>query len=155
MTDQIRAIIIPITEERRLLLPNAMVAEVMNYRKPDNPESKYAWHRGEIEWRGWSVPLIDFASLTDHDVDVNESEFKNIAILKSINYSDKLPFFAVISRGIPKLHNVSRGDMQMHENTELTHNAISSLVTINEETADIPNMNYLESNLIKMQEGTL
>ncbi len=153
MSNEIRAVLIPIEEERKLLLPNAMVAEVLGMRTIDEIVSDADWVLGTVSWRGWDIPLIDFAILTGGQVEPTVDSSYNMAVLKSINRPEDMPYFAVLSRGIPKLQLVSRGDMQLHEEKQINHNAIASLVSIQEEMADIPNMNYLESNLISITQS--
>ncbi|MCF6300833.1 MAG: chemotaxis protein CheW [Proteobacteria bacterium] len=151
MSNEIRAVLIPIEKGRKLLLPNATVAEIMGYKSVDISDTGKKWIIGSISWRGWQLPLIDFAILTGSKIIPVDERNCNIAILKSINHPDKLPYFAVLSRGIPKLQLISRGDMQMHEDKIINHNAIASLVSVKDETADIPNMNFLETKLIELQ----
>ena len=153
MSNEIRAILIPIEEGRKLLLPNAMVAEVLGMRTIDEIDQDVDWVLGTVSWRGWDIPLIDFAVLTGADAEVDINSSYNLAVLKSINHPEDMPYFAVLSRGIPKLQLVSRGDMQLHEEKSINHNAIASLVSIQEEMADIPNMNYLETNLISITQS--
>lgn len=150
MSNEIRAVLIPTGENRKLLLPNAMVAEIMPLELKETYSGDEKWLLGYISWRGWNLPVIDFSILTHTQTDSEKkSKIKNVAVLKSINTPDKLPYFAVLSSGIPKLQMISRGDMQMHESKESSHNAIASLVSVRDETADIPNMNYLEQSLVK------
>jgi len=153
MSNEIRAVLIPIEEDRKLLLPNAMVAEVLGMRSIDEIDQKVDWVLGTVSWRGWDIPLIDFAVLTGSEVDADIDSSYNLAVLKSINHPEDMPYFAVLSRGIPKLQLVSRGDMQLHEEKSINHNAIASLVSIQDEMADIPNMNYLETNLISITQS--
>ncbi|GAA4814698.1 chemotaxis protein CheW [Marinicella pacifica] len=152
MANEIRAVLIPIEANRKLLLPNAMVAEVMAMRSIDDIETDQKWLLGTVSWRGWDIPLIDFGLLTgyQHEEPTNLVSTDNIAVLKCINHPQDLPYFAVLSRGIPKLQLVSRGDIQLHEEQEVIHHAIASLVSIEDEMADIPNMNYLETQLISL-----
>ncbi|MCX7544263.1 chemotaxis protein CheW [Marinicella gelatinilytica] len=152
MANEIRAVLIPIETNRKLLLPNAMVAEVMAMRSIDDIDVNEDWILGTVSWRGWDIPLIDFGLLTGYQSDdVKEmATTDNIAVLKCINHPENLPYFAVLSRGIPKLQLVSRGDIQLHEEKEVNHHAIASLVSIEDEMADIPNMNYLETQLISL-----
>jgi len=153
MSNEIRAVLIPIEDDRKLLLPNAMVAEVLGMRSIENSNQDVDWFLGTVSWRGWEIPLIDFAVLTGANApeDINTSH--NLAVLKSINHPEDMPYFAVLSRGIPKLQLVSRGDMQLHEQKQINHNAIASLVSIQDEMADIPNMNYIETNLISITQS--
>lgn len=150
MANEIRAVLIPIETDRKLLLPNAMVAEVMAMRSIDDSAAEDDWVLGTVSWRGWDIPLIDFGLLTGYQNDepADPVSTDNIAVLKCINHPEDLPYFAVLSRGIPKLQLVSRGDIQLHEEQDVVHHAIASLVSIEEEMADIPNMNYLETQLI-------
>lgn len=152
MANEIRAVLIPIETDRKLLLPNAMVAEVMAMRSIDKDAGQEEWILGTVSWRGWDIPLIDFGLLTGYqnDQDVSLASTDNIAVLKCINHPEKIPYFAVLSRGIPKLQLVSRGDIQLHEEKEVNHHAIASLVSIEDEMADIPNMNFLETQLISL-----
>ncbi|MCX7554765.1 chemotaxis protein CheW [Marinicella sp. S1101] len=150
MSNEIRAVLIPIEEDRKLLLPNAMVAEVLGMRSINSLDQDEDWILGTVSWRGWDIPLIDFAVLTGSNTEQNVDSSFNLAVLKSINHAENMPYFAVLSRGIPKLQLISRGDMQLHEEKSINHNAIASLVSIQDEMADIPNMNYLESNLIAL-----
>lgn len=152
MLNEIRAVLIPTAKDRKLLLPNAMVAEVMTYRDPEPVDLGKKWITGAIDWRGNRLFLIDFAYLTDETANTEHNrKSHNIAVIKTINYTDKMSHFAVLSKGIPKLQLVSRGDMQLHEDRPIKHSAIASLVSIQDETADIPDMNYLESNLIEVK----
>ena len=150
MANEIRAVLIPIETDRKLLLPNAMVAEVMAMRSIDDSAAEDDWVLGTVSWRGWDIPLIDFGLLTGYQIDepADPVSTDTIAVLKCINHPEDLPYFAVLSRGIPKLQLVSRGDIQLHEEQDVVHHAIASLVSIEEEMADIPNMNYLETQLI-------
>ncbi|WP_154222202.1 chemotaxis protein CheW [Marinicella rhabdoformis] len=148
MENEIRAVLVPVEEDRKLLLPNAMVAEVMSLRDLEPYENVDEWVLGKVTWRGWDLPVVDFAVLTGGKKIERLDKSFNVAVLKCINTPEKLAYFAVLSRGIPKLQVVSRGDMQLHEDKTINHNAIASLVSIHEETADIPNMNYLEQSLI-------
>ncbi len=155
MSNEIRAVLIPIEADRKLLLPNAMVAEVLGMRTIDDIEQDVDWVLGTVSWRGWDIPLIDFAVLTGTATEVDVNSSYNLAVLKSINHPEDMPYFAVLARGIPKLQLVSRGDMQLHEEKTINHNAIASLVSIQEEMADIPNMNYLETNLISITQSAV
>jgi len=152
MANDIRAVLIPIETDRKLLLPNAMVAEVMAMRSIDDSDADESWILGTVSWRGWDIPLIDFGLLTGYQNDdpAELASTDNIAVLKCINHPENMPYFAVLSRGIPKLQLVSRGDIQLHEEQDVNHHAIASLVSIEDEMADIPNMNYIETQLISL-----
>jgi chemosensory pili system protein ChpC len=60
---EIRCVLVPVSN-LRLLLPNATVAEVITYSKPEPVADAPEWLLGRIAWRGWRVPLVSFAQLT-------------------------------------------------------------------------------------------
>ena len=60
--DEIRSVLVQ-TAAGRLLLPNANVAEVLAWVRPEPVENAPTWLLGRFEWHGWQVPLVSFAPL--------------------------------------------------------------------------------------------
>ena len=52
MSNEIRAVLIPTEEDRKLLLPNAMVAEVLGMRTIEEIAGTVDWVLGTVSWRG-------------------------------------------------------------------------------------------------------
>ena len=60
MTDkEIRSILAPLTDGY-ILLPNSAVGEILNFTSPEPFKQGPAWLLGEIAWRGWQVPVINY-----------------------------------------------------------------------------------------------
>ena len=63
MTDkEIRSILAPLTDGY-ILLPNSAVGEILNFTSPEPFKQGPAWLLGEIAWRGWQVPVINYERL--------------------------------------------------------------------------------------------
>ena len=55
VTEQVRSLWIPLREVN-MLLPHVAVAEVGNYRVPEEQPDTPDWLLGAIDWRGLAVP---------------------------------------------------------------------------------------------------
>lgn len=149
MANDIRGILIPITEEKKVLLPNALIAEVVSYQDINNIDNSPNWLVGNFNWRGYDIPIISYNSLvtgkaTDH------KEKGRVVIIKALGSVESLPYFSMIVNGVPRLQLVTQGDLQVHESEENESNAIASKVTIQDEMSDIPNIRFIEHILDKV-----
>lgn len=144
MANEIRGILIPVANEKKVLLPNAIIAEVVSYKDLKKSDNSPDWFVGTVNWRGYdNVPVICYQSLSTKGVAKRENEGR-IAVIKALGELEGLPYFAFIVRGVPRLQVVTQGDLQVHELEEDTNNAIASQVTIQDELSDIPNIRFIE-----------
>src|SRR5688500_10955549 len=99
--DDIRGVLIQVTGAR-LLMPNAAIAEVLSYADPEPVEGTPDWLLGRVRWRGWQLPLVAFSRLTGI---ANEQPGlgNKMIVLKAFGSQGKLPFFAVLTQGFPRL----------------------------------------------------
>jgi chemosensory pili system protein ChpC len=139
---QIRSVMIPI-RGGRLLLPNATVAEVVLYRKPDPVEGAPPWILGTIVWRGWRVPVISPVVLAERENEEDPSR-ANLAILKGLG--GKVSHLAVPARGVPRLTTVGPGDAEVGDAP--IGNGVLRPVMIDGEAADIPDLDQIQRMLV-------
>jgi chemosensory pili system protein ChpC len=144
MADDIRGIMIPVAEDRRVLLPNAIIAEVVSYKELSTIDSSPPWLFGNFEWRGYSIPVVCYDTLITGIKSNKHRKSGRVAVIKALGDIDKMPYFAIIVDGVPRLHLVTQGDLQVHESEDGESNAIASKVTIQEEMSEIPNIRFLE-----------
>lgn len=138
----IRGVLITVTGGR-LLLPNASVAEVITYSEPEAVENAPAWMLGRVRWRGWRLPLLSFSRLAGWSEEEGQLGAK-VAVLKALGGNPKLPFFAVLSQGFPRLVTVSRTVLaEAHDIKELPL-GIHSRVVLNDDAAVIPDLLSVE-----------
>lgn len=104
-SQEIRSVIVPITEAE-ILIPNATVAEVMSFVEPQPIEDSPAWVLGSFLWRGWQVPLISFAVLTETTA-LESTRNARICVTKSLTGNDRMPYFAILAQAFPRLTTIS------------------------------------------------
>ena len=138
----IRGVLITVTNGR-LLLPNASVAEVITYSEPEAVENAPDWLLGRVRWRGWRLPLLSFSRLAGWSNEDGHLGAK-VAVLKALGGNGKLPFFAVLSQGFPRLVTVARSALsEEHGNKDLPV-GIHSQVMLNDDAAWVPDLLSLE-----------
>lgn len=143
MANEIRGIMIPVAHDKRVLLPNAIIAEVVSYKELTSIESTPNWLLGNFNWRGYDVPVICYQTLV---TGISSSKTKNgrVAVIKALGDIEVLPYFAMVVNGVPRLQLVTQGDLQVHDVDKSDSNAIASRVTIQDEMSEIPNIRFLE-----------
>jgi chemosensory pili system protein ChpC len=150
MSNEIRGIMIPVTDEKKILLPNAIIAEVVSIKELAEMEDSPDWLLGSINWRGYQIPVVDYEILvSDEKFGVREN-YNRVAIIKSLTNDADLPYFALVSNGVPRLQLITQGDLQVHENEGTESNAIASKVTIQDELTEIPNIRYIVHSLLDL-----
>lgn len=137
----IRGVLITVTDGR-LLLPNASVAEVISYSEPEQVENAPGWLPGRVRWRGWRLPVVSFARLAG--LAESEREFgAKVAVIKLLGGNSKLPYFALLTQGFPRLVTVSRDALLAAEDGNLPL-GVARKVMLNEDVALIPDLATLE-----------
>jgi len=143
MANEVRGIMIPVTNEKRVLLPNAIIAEVVSNSKISAVEGTSDWFLGNINWRGYEVPVISYDTLsTGSKADLDKNI--RVAVIKSLGNIESMPYFAMLVKGVPRLQLVTQGDLQVHAGESNDSNAIASKVTIQDEMSEIPNIRFIE-----------
>ena len=137
----IRGVVIQ-TESARLLLPNASISEVLSYADPEPVENAPAWLLGRLRWRGWRLPLVAFAPLAGLGEEQGGLGSK-VIVLKALGGQSTMPYFALLTKGFPRLVTVS-ADALVEEAGELP-TGVSARVTFNEDTAFVPDLDGIES----------
>lgn len=138
----IRGVLISVTGSR-LLLPNASVAEVITYSEPEVLDNAPPWLLGRVRWRGWRLPLLSFSRLAGWSEEDGQMGAK-VAVLKALGGNPKLPFFAVLSQGFPRLVTVSnQGLTQSHDIKDLPL-GVHARVTLNDDPAVVPDLLSVE-----------
>lgn len=107
--DDIRGVLIQIAGSQ-LLLPNAATVEVLSYADPDPVDDAPAWLLGQIRWRGWRLPLLSFARIAGTEPEGAPVGTKLI-VIKALGGDPKLPYFALVAQGFPRLVTITRENM--------------------------------------------
>ena len=108
----IRGVLIAVTGGN-LLLPNATLAEVITYSEPETVQGAPAWLLGRSRWRGWALPIISFSRLVGWSAEAPVLGAK-VAVLKAVGVQPKMPYFAVLTQGFPRLVTISTDALIEH-----------------------------------------
>lgn len=128
--------------QQQLLLPNVSVAEVVGYQEPIKQADKPDYLLGNVTWRGISIPLLSY-ELANGQSTSKISTTARIVVINSIGEDhDALPFFAILTQGIPRLVKVAN-DLIKPVKSKLNKAEIS-LVKLDGEDAVIPDLAFLE-----------
>ena len=138
----IRGVLISVNQGR-LLLPNASVAEVITFSDPEPVENAPDWMLGQIRWRGWRLPLLSFSRFAGWSNEEGQIGAK-VVVLKALGGNPKLPYFAVLSQGFPRLVTVPQTAL-VEANERKLPVGIHSMVTLNDDAAAIPDLLGLET----------
>lgn len=138
----IRGVLISVTGGR-LLLPNASVAEVITFSEPEVLANAPEWLLGRVRWRGWRLPLLSFSRLTGWSEEGGQMGAK-VAVLKALGGNAKLPFFAVLSQGFPRLVTVSASALKQSHDIKDLPLGVHARVTLNDDPAVVPDLLSVE-----------
>ena len=142
----IRGVLISVNQGR-LLLPNASVAEVITFSEPEPVENAPSWMLGQIRWRGWRLPLLSFSRFAGWSDEEGQIGAK-VVVLKALGGNPKLPYFAVLSQGFPRLVTVAHSALSETSQKNLPV-GIHSMVMLNDDAAAVPDLAGLETLIDK------
>ncbi len=106
VANDIRGVLIAVTGGN-LLLPNASLAEVITYSDPDPVPGAPAWLLGRARWRGWALPIVSYSRLVGWSQEAPVLGAK-VAVLKAVGNHAKMPYFAVLTQGFPRLVTIAQ-----------------------------------------------
>ena len=130
VVSEVRCVLIPLRASR-LLLPNVVVAEVMNYQKPESRENTPDWFMGVMAWRGTSVPVVSIEGLMGGTV--AEPGYRGRTIVtNTLNGNKAIPHIGLVSKSIPSLVRVNEENIQPSEFLSDLGELIKESVNVNE-----------------------
>ena len=92
----------------KLMLPSSMIAEVVSCRNtkllPPSPAAP-AWQVGAFQWRGWTVPLINYGNACGQSPSMAAVDLANTRsiVLKKTDVGMGQPFIAFLIESTPKV----------------------------------------------------
>lgn len=132
---------------QQLVLPNVTVAEIIPYVAPILEEDVPGWYLGSFSWRNISVPLVSFEAINAEPF-TSENKFRRIAVLNGIVDSERLPFCGIVTQGVPRLMRVMADEVAI--DGEVAGPAELSRVLVNGESAVIPNVDYIQQQVLNL-----
>ena len=144
---ELATLLIPV-KGKLLLTPNVTVAEIIYYTEPQAQDDVPTWFLGTIEWRKQITPLISFEAINDEPF-AGKSSQRRIAVFNGLEDSEHLPFYAILTQGMPRLMRVEAEEVVANREVALGV-AESLLVNVNGEAAVIPNLEYIERQILQL-----
>lgn len=133
--------------ERQILVPRNLVAEVMRYSFLKFETDKRSGLQ-VFEWRGHQVPHLSGDMFGDKaEVIINEDT--KVAILHGLKYQKQLPFYSFTLSRSPRLLRVSEADLKEIKGVEL-HPGELMQVSLENSTAFIPKVDHFENIISDM-----
>jgi chemosensory pili system protein ChpC len=145
---RVRSQLIPL-QDLRLVLPNTAIAEVISYHKPAVVEDAPEWLSGYISWRGLRIPLINFETAAiNQGPDVHRRN--RVIVLNALSGSDSLPFYGILSQGIPRLIHLDSSTILDAPNAENHLQFVLRQVLVEGHPALIPDQKTLEASMAEL-----
>ena len=142
MTDkEIRTILAPLTE-CYVMLPNSAVGEILTFTSPEPFKQGPPWLLGEIAWRGWQVPVINYEILLNDNGVTTITSKTRVLIIKTLGESTQVNYIGLVIQGLPRLKKVSAATLVENQIDELP-DTVFSKVTIDDLQAVIPELGDL------------
>jgi chemosensory pili system protein ChpC len=146
LAKEIRSVLIPLGD-RQLLLPNAVVAEVMGYQSPDPIHGAPEWFLGNLAWRGILIPVISFEAMRGDTV-MTPGHRGRIAIMNALGSHPRLSHYGLVVQAIPSLVRVSIDNvLPVADAQEARDPLIRQVVELDMSPAFIPDLDEVESRL--------
>ena len=141
-SDEIRGVMIQVGDDR-LLLPNATVAEVLAKVPVEPVEDAPDWLPGRIDWHGWQVPLVKFATLAGLQEDA-AGRGNRVIVLKALGGNEALPYFGLLTASFPQLASVPRDSLLADASEDDLPRGIQMRVLLGEQSAMLPDLELVE-----------
>jgi len=148
---EVRSVLIPLGD-RQLLLPNAVVAEVMGYQPPVPVEDVPEWFLGHMVWRGIMIPVVSFEAMLGNPV-VTPGHRGRIAIMNCLNHHPRFSHFGLVVQAIPSLVRVTAENVLPVATQDAgSDGVIRQAVELDMSPALIPDLDNIEQRLNEVME---
>jgi chemosensory pili system protein ChpC len=147
LVKEVRSVLIPLSD-RQLLLPNAVVAEIMGYQTPEAVEGAPEWLMGNLAWRGIMIPVISFEVMNGNEV-MEPGHRGRIAIINVLSNRPRFSHYGLVVQAIPSLVRVSTDNVMptASDGTEENNPLIRQAVDLDMSPAFIPDLDEMEQQL--------
>jgi chemosensory pili system protein ChpC len=132
--DQLVKCVILTLRKENVLLPNALVAEIVSVKDISEPAEKVPdWYIGEMSWRGAEVPLVSFEAAGGDKISKVNLNTQAVVLyaVGADGGSGERPYLALVMSGVPHISSFSRNQIKSDTESEEDHPMIAQKVRIN------------------------
>jgi chemosensory pili system protein ChpC len=128
----IKCVIFTLRKEN-VIVPEALVAEIVSVKDIETDESTPDWYLGDMKWRDTSIPLVSFEAAAGMEyarVNLNTQAIVLYAVGNGEAVSQN-PYLALVMSGVPHTSSFSRQQFKLDSEAEEDHPMVSQNVRIN------------------------
>jgi len=132
-TQTIKCVILTLRKEN-VIVPNALVAEIISVKDVQETENAPGWYLGRMNWRGTEVPLVSFEAAAGDTVSKVNLNTQAVVIngVGVEGGDEENPYLAMVMSGVPHVSHFSREQIKAdNEEGEESHPMIAQKVRIN------------------------
>ncbi|HHI75859.1 MAG TPA: chemotaxis protein CheW [Gammaproteobacteria bacterium] len=151
VAEEIRCILIPL-DRQALLLPNAAVAEIVDFHRLVSLQGLPDWVAGVTDWRQRRLPVVRFERLLGEPE--ARSQRRRIVVCHALDPQAKRPFIGLVSSAIPRLLRVHAGLLEGRPLAEDWRELpLHAALTVDGREALIPDLPALAQRLSEVDLG--
>jgi len=144
VVESVRSLWVPL-EETNLLVPNVAIAEVINYQPLDLIHDGPDWLLGCLRWREQELPVVSAEHLCGFRLPQGDRGSR-ISVINSVCPGEELPFYAIVTAGIPRLFSADEDALgaSVLGERELP-DTVADVVRIGSEEALVPDLEKIQA----------
>jgi len=146
-TNIVASLLVPV-QNKSLLVPNVVVAEVVPLQQLNSMEQAPPWMLGYAQWRGVHVPVLSF-EIANSQVHGKNSSNARLAVLNATTGQSSYKYFAVMVQGIPRMIKLTEAEVREDKQAALSQAEQMAVIT-QLGKAVVPNLKFLESLLTRL-----
>lgn len=137
---EVLSLVVPM-QGMSLLVPNAMVAEIVPFGGMEAKTKGPDWLLGDVVWRGQKLPLMSFESANGEGM-VLPRPGSRFAVMNAITGSSERDFYAILVHGNPTTASLTEASIEPVEGPDAL--AVKAYVRLGEQILRIPDPDVLE-----------
>jgi chemosensory pili system protein ChpC len=143
------ALLLPVTGQL-LVVPTAMVAEIIKRRELAAPAGAPEWLLGHVKWHQEQVPVLSFEAMNDAAV-ADPAGGSRIVIFGALAEPDQLSVrhYALLTRGVPNLLRLTSEDLHEVEGAH-TGPAERMKLRVHGQAGALPDFDFIERELARL-----
>ncbi len=147
------AVLLPLAEHN-LLVPAAVVAEVVDYVQPDPVDSWPAWLLGKFSWHRQMLPLVSVQAAMGLPIAPVQGRRARIVILHTLGGDAGLPRYALLVTDTPRVISIWPEFVHAGTASHAGESYVRQRVSLPDaESAIIPDLDALQGAVLAAVEG--
>jgi chemosensory pili system protein ChpC len=133
----------------QILLPNAIVVEILRQAQTEPQADAPAWLVGTFHWQGQEVPLVSFGRFSglDEDLGAAQDTAHKCVVLKTVSAASGLPCFALKTDQFPHFVDIQRHGLLLDASDDRIINGVRMTVLVGGKSVVLPDLDAIERGL--------